>query len=444
MARQTIGSRADTDAETRKKKVLMIAYSFPPIGGSGVHRVLRFIKYLPEFGWLPTVVTTANNRYSTKDVSLLNHIPPKTDVIRIPGFEFLNYYSRAKKFQMHRVLSLIDKVTAFPDSQAFWKNKVIAELPKIIDIGSFDLIYATYGPGSNLLIGKNLKSKYHLPLVIDFRDEWASDPYLTFLRARARKPLLAKLEGECIRSSDRVVCLNEIMKDRFTRKYTDEARGKFVVIQNGYDEDTVKLQGEPKDTTLEPDKFNIIYAGSFYGMRNPGNFLKALLSLVNENQSYEKKIRVFFIGNVATPEVLNFAEQKALKKVVTLIPYLPHDELIRYLHSAHVLLLIIAQMPGTDAEYTSKIFEYIAVDKPILAIVPTGGAAAQLIRKTRTGFVVDNSNIEEIKKTIEALYENWKVGKLAVKPDRSEVMSYSAKNLTAKLADVFNDCVIRF
>jgi glycosyltransferase involved in cell wall biosynthesis len=437
-----MGSRAN-NAETGKKSVLMIAYSFPPIGGSGVHRVLRFVKYLPEFGWLPTVVTTASNRYSTKDVSLLNHIPPKTEVIRIPGFEFLNYYKRAKKFKMHKVLSLIDKVTAFPDSQAFWKKKVIAELPKIIDIDSFDLVYATYGPGSNLVIGKHLKANYHLPLVTDFRDEWVSHPDLTFVRARARKPLLAKLEGECIRISDRVICLNEVMKDKFRRQYADEDPGKFTVIPNGYDESIAKLHGKPKATILEPDKFNIVYAGTFTSYTHPQNFLKALLSLVNEDQSYEQKIRVSFIGNVATPKLFDLVEQKALKKVVRIIPYLPHDELIPHLHKADVLLLLIGPAPGADVMQTSKLFECIAIGKPILAIVPPEGAAAQVIRKTRTGFVVNSSSIEDIKKMVGALYEKWKADKLLVKPDRAEVMSYSAENLTAKLADVFNACTIQ-
>jgi glycosyltransferase involved in cell wall biosynthesis len=205
----------------------------------------------------------------------------------------------------------------------------------------------------------------------------------------------------------------------------------------------VKLQGDPKDTTLEPDKFNIVYAGTFTRNHCPQNFLKALLSLINEDQSYEEKIRVSFIGNVATPKVLDLVEQKAMKKMVTLTPYLPHDELITYLHKADVLLLLIGQTPGADVVYTGKLFEYIAIGKPILAIVPPEGAAAQLIRKTRTGFVVNSSNIEEIKKMIEALYEKWKADKLTVKPNRSEVMSYSAENLTAKLADVFNDCAIQ-
>jgi glycosyltransferase involved in cell wall biosynthesis len=344
---------------------------------------------------------------------------------------------------MHKVLSLIDKVTAFPDSQAFWKNKVIAELPKIIDIGGFDLIYATYGPGSNLLIGKRLKVNYHLPLVIDFRDEWLSHPDLTFVRARARKPLLAKLEGECISSSDRVICFNEIMRDRFRRQYTDENPDKFAAIPNGYDEDMVKLKGEPKDTALEPDKFNIVYAGTFTSHTCPQNFLKALLSLANEDQSYEPKIRVFFIGNVVKPKVLSLVEQKALKRMVRLVPYLPHDELMPYLHGADVSLLLIGPTPRADVLHTGKLFEYLAIGRPILAIVPPEGAAAQVIRKTRTGFVVNSANIDEIKQTIKALYEKWKADKLAVKPNRSEVTSYSAKNLTAKLADVFNDCVIQ-
>jgi glycosyltransferase involved in cell wall biosynthesis len=233
------------------------------------------------------------------------------------------------------------------------------------------------------------------------------------------------------------------MQDKFRRQYTDEDPNKFAAIPNGYDEGMVRLQGEPKATALEPDKFNIVYGGTFSSHTWPQNFLKALTALVNEKPSLEEKIRVFFIGNSATPKVLSLVEQTALKRMVRLIPYLPHDELILYLHGADVLLLLIGPTPRADFLHTGKIFEYIAIGKPILAIVPPEGAAAQLIRKTRTGFVANSSNIEEVKEMIKALYEKWKVNKLAVKPNRTEVMSYSAEKLTAKLADVFNDCLIQ-
>ncbi len=422
------------------KKVLMIAYYFPPLGGAGVQRTIRFVKYLPKFGWVPTVVTVENNNYYIRDESLLSKIPKEVGVIRIPGFDFYNYYRGFRKFKLHKIISFFGNITAIPDTQTFWKNDVKRKLPQLINPQEFNLIYATYGPGSNLLIGQWLKRCYGLPLVIDFRDEWANNPHIkSKIRLRVKKPLFARFERKCVESSEKVICLNEVMKKNFLKRYPNEDRNKFVIIPNGYDTENYKIRKEPKDLFFNPQKFNIVYTGSFYGSRSPAKFLRSITELIQEKPSYEERLRVYFIGNVKTKEVLNFIKKESLMKIIKIIPYIPHNKLIQYLYHADLLLMIIGEMPGAEGVYTGKLFEYIAVGRPILAIVPPNGVAAQVVRETNSGFIAHHSNVKEIKEMVEVLYRQWRRGKLSIQQNRNEVAKYSAENFTQKLACVFDE-----
>lgn len=421
------------------KKVLMIAYYFPPLGGAGAQRTVRFVKYLPKFEWIPTVITVKDNRYYQEDESLLNKIPKEVEVIRIRGFEFLNYYKQAKKFKLHKVISFFDKITAIPDSQTFWKNNVKRKLPRLINPRKFNLIYATYGPGSNLLIGQWVKRYYNLPFVIDFRDEWANNPHIkSKIWLRVKKPIFAKLERHCIEASEKVICLNEVMRERFLSRYPNESKNKFVIIPNGYDKEDFRIKKELQDSFFNSDKFNIVYTGSFYGYRSPKKFFKSILELFQEKPSYQEKLQIYLIGNVETSEVSDFIKKEPLKKIVKIIPYISHNKLVQYLYNADLLLLIIGEMPGAEGVYTGKLFEYIAIGKPILAIIPPNGVAAQVIQETKSGFIADHSSIKDIKKTIEFLYYQWRKKKLTIRPDKKVIVKYSAENLTKKLVNVFN------
>jgi len=422
------------------KKVLMIAYYFPPLGGAGTQRTTRFVKYLPKFEWIPTVITVKDNKYYSKDESFLNKISREVEVIRIPGFEFLNYYNQAKKIKLHKVISFLDKITAFPDSQTFWKNNVKRKLSKSINPQNFNLIHATYGPGSNLVIGRWLKRHYNLPLVIDFRDEWANNPHIkSKIWLRLKQPIFVKLERQCIEVSDKVICLNEVMKENFLKRYPNENRDKFVVIPNGYDKDDFEIQKKSKSLFFNSDKFNIVYTGSFYGLRSPRRFFESIIELIHEKPSYQEKLQIYLIGNVETPEVSDFIKKEPLKKIVKIIPYIPHDKLVQYLYNADLLLLIIGEMPGAEGVYTGKLFEYIAVGKPILAIVPPNGVAAKVIQETNSGFIANYLSIKNIKKTIDFLYQEWGKGELTIQQDKKAVVKYSAENLTKKLVNVFNE-----
>jgi len=422
------------------KKVLIIAYYFPPLGGAGVQRTLRFVKYLPELGWMPTVVTVKDNKYYSKDVSLLSNIPKQVEVLHIPGFEFLNYYQRFKEFKLHKIISLLDKITAIPDRQIFWFNNVKKKLSKMINLKDFDLIYATYGPGSNLLVGQWLKKKYQLPFIIDFRDDWSNHPQIKGnMWLRLKQPIFVKYEKKCVDASEKVICQNENMKINFIMKYPNKNKNKFAIIPSGYDEEVFKAREELQNVFFSCDKFNIIYTGSFYGFQSPERFIKAIKALIKEKPSYQEKLRIYFIGNVKTKEVLGYMKEEIMKKILKIIPFMSHESLLQYLYRADLLLLIIGEMPGAKAVYTGKLFEYIAINKPILAIIPPNGAAAEVIHETNSGFIVDHSSTEDIQKMIEFLYQQWTRKELFVQQNKKAVMKYSASNICKKLVKVFNE-----
>ena len=422
------------------KKVLIIAYYFPPLGGAGVQRTLRFVKYLPKLGWMPTVVTVKDNKYYSKDTSFLSKIPKQVEVLRIPGFEFLNYYSQFKKFKLHKVISLLDKITAIPDRQIFWFVNVKKKLPKMINLKEFDLVYATYGPGSNLLVGQWLKKKYRLPFIIDFRDDWANHPQIkSNMWLRFKQPIFAKYEKKCIDVSEKVICQNENMKKNFIMKYPNKNKNKFVIIPSGYDEEDFKAREELQNVFFSCDKFNIIYTGSFYGFQSPMRFIKAIKALIKEKPAYQEKMQIYFIGNVKTKEVLNYMKEELLKKIIKIIPYMSHDRLLRYSHNADLLLLILGEMPGARWVCPGKLFEYIAVNKPILAIVPLNGATSKVIHETNSGFIADHSNTEDIQKMVELLYQQWRRKELSIQQNTKAVMKYSANNTCKKLVNVFHE-----
>ncbi len=421
------------------KNVLMIAYYFPPLGGAGVQRTLNYVNHLPDFGWKPTVVSVKNNRYYIKDFSLLKRVRKDVEIVRLSGFEFLNYYHSLKRVGLHKIVSLLDKITSVPDSQIFWGLKVLRMLPKLININDFQVIYSTFGPGTNLLIGYLISKKYNKPLVVDFRDEWSNSPQVDnrFL-LKIKKPIFKNLEKKVIRNSSYVICLNDIMKKNFIYNYPRESIDKFVVIPNGFDNLYNKQSKIKRKNLFEKDKLNIVYSGSFYGFQKPTPFLKALEMILKDNPYYKDKLRVYFIGNVKTDELVRVTKKKLFKDVISILPYIEHERLIDYLLDSDLLLLIIGNVPKAEEIYTGKLFEYLAIGKPIFAIVPINGVAADLIKKTDSGFIVNNDDIIKIYREFKKIIANWEEGRLCINQKMDEVLKYSASNLTKILSEIFN------
>lgn len=405
----------------RLKKVLFIAYNFPPHGGAGVQRTVKFVKYLPEFGWQPVVVTTAPDACLVQDSSISSEVAESIPVYRVPGFSINRLHLRLQKHGLGRAAPLLNLALQIPDAARFWAANTRAVVRQIVECEKPELIYTTSGPYSSHLVGRWAKHEFKLPWFADFRDPWSKNlliPYFPGYRTLNRY-----MERQVLESADRVACVSRPwLRDLETNlgKNTE----KFLFLSNGYDEDDV----EP--SPLEKGRqFTLTHMGSFYRNRRPSLFLEAVTKLVDSGRIPKSEIRVMFIGRNAhlfVPDVPPFE----------VVPYTPHKELSRFRKETSVLVLILAHSPENAGNYSGKLFEYLASNRPILALAPAGGVAAELIKETRTG-ITARGDVDSVCQAVEKLYRQWSEGAFEWEPNWDVIRQYTRRNLTKTLADEF-------
>lgn len=416
------------------KKVLIIAYSFPPAGGPGVQRTTKFVKYLRNYGWEPVVLTRDANNMPLKDETFLKDIPEGVRVIRTKAWDLTcgtGITGLAGKFIARKIL--------IPDSERLWElfSRKVAE--KAIENHDIQVIYTTSLPYSSHLMGIHLKEKYpQISWVADFRDEWTNNPYILDNPYNPiRMNIEKRMEKRVLQTADYLITNTPVMLKNFIEKNPDipGLKDKFCVIPNGYDPDDFKQikTHEPKN-----DKFTITYTGSFYGRRKPDLFFDAIMELIAENRINKEKICIKLIGNFKSDRIAQLLEERNLTGIVNIYPYMEHDECVKNMVSSDCLLLIEGAGPGAEAFYTGKIFEYMVAARPILAMIPEKGAAAQLIRETSTGLISDCSDVETTKNNIVKLYTAWLNRTSIYNPNVNEIKKYERNNLTASLAKVFD------
>lgn len=412
------------------KKVLVIAHQFPPVGGSGVQRTLKFVKYLRDFDYEPVVLTRDASKALLKDETLLMDIPDGIKIIRTKACD-LNSYKGAFKY-LGKALGKI----LIPDAEAIWQ---IAARQKAIDelkTDNINIIYTTSSPYSDHILGLYLKKHFPgIPLVCDFRDEWTNNPY--FRRKWPRTKIERISEKSVLTSADSLIANTPVMLSNFLRDNPD-TKGKFYVIPNGYDDADFEGLEYIKPSN---SRFTLTYTGLLYGRRKPDNFFEALKSAIDDGHIDKDKIRVQLIGNFKSEQLKDKINIFNLTNVVTTLSYMKHKSCLAELFKSDALLLIEPSGPGAEAFYTGKVFEYMKTGRPILATIPYGGAAARLIADTNTGLVSDYNDIKGTAGNLILLYKCWMNNSKPFKPNMSEIRKYERKELTKALASVFNNCI---
>lgn len=376
-------------------KILFIANQFPPIGGSGVQRSLKFVKYLTKLGNEVLVISKDASR-DLRDDSLLKDVPEEVKVIRLKAHN-INNSGLIKK--------VYAKFFALPDAEVFWYKFNKKEIEKITLEFNPDVIYTTSYPYSAHLFGLHLKEKFpNIKWIVDYRDEWTNNPFhLDSFSSRIKMKLSKKTELKINSACDYFITNTRFMLDNFISDLA-ELKGKSTYIPNGYDEEDF-LGLYPKE---ESDKFTIIHTGALYGRRNLHEFLSALKELIDEKRIDKNDIIINIAGNVKESQIEEYKTVYGLRDQINYLSYLEHEESIRKLLESDVLLLLIGKGKGSENFYTGKVFEYLRAYKNILAIVPKYGAAGELIQETKTGVVAEPGNKAEIKSAIMKLYENYK------------------------------------
>lgn len=382
------------------RKVLFIAYFLPPLGGTGVIRITKFVKYLPTFGWRPYVLTVEKGFYPIEDRDLLSDIPKEAKITRVKYFE-PGFLFKSKLWRMF-LSYVIYPWLLIPDNQILWFFPALWSGYKQIKQHKIKIIFTSASSYTDHLVALVLKKITHVKWVADFRDQWTDGPYCRF-PTFGHKKICQFLEKKILANADYVTTVSEGLTDSYRKKLVSQP-SKFITVTNGFDEDDFR---NLKPQTKGGKKLKIIYSGTFYGSRRLDVFLKVLSEL------NLKDINLEIIGDKNR---------------------LPYKKMIEKLIKADVLLLILGPSDG-PAILTGKIFEYLATRKPILALAPADSGAAKLVKKLKVGEVCDPSDEEEIKTKILKIYQKWLENKLKISPAKLE--NYSRKNLTKKLSKIF-------
>jgi len=419
-------------------KVLILTYYFPPAGGSGVQRWLKFVKYLPELDITPIVYTVQNPNYPIIDKSLKKEIPKGIEILRQPIFEPNKLFSffGTKKNQsagfLNKNPSFFGKIMQYiranyfiPDARKFWIKPSVKFLNNYIQQNNIDTIITTGPPHSMHLIGLQLKEKNNIKWIADFRDPWTDIDY--FHQLPLTKKSIEKhhqLEQRVLQKADTVIVVGKTMQKNYLKFNTHTH-----TITNGFD--TFK---EEKEVLLD-EKFSLLHIGMLNSDRNHIMLWKILAELIAENNDFKNDLEIKLIGKISN-DALESLEQYKLNKHLTIIQYLNHNRVILHQKSAQVLLLLINNVPSAKGIITGKIFEYLQAKRPILAIAPKNGDLSEIISNTKSGYTNDFDDEINLKKTILELYQSYKKNTLAVQSVNIE--QYHRKNLTKKLVDIIN------
>jgi hypothetical protein len=423
------------------KKVLIITYYWPPAGGPGVQRWLKFVKYLKDFEIEPIVYIPENPDYPLKDESLHSEVPEDIVILKKKIFEpyFLarifskketsaissGIISESKDQSFLQKLMLFIRGNFFiPDARKFWVKPSAKFLSEYIQKNNIETIITTGPPHSVHLIGFKLKEKSGLKWIADFRDPWTEIGYHQQLKLTKSSELKhQQLEEKVLKNASHLITTSFTTKANF-EKITNVP---ITVITNGHDSSL-----EFEDVALDKD-FTISHIGSLLSARNPKNLWKVLAELVKEEETFAENFRLKLVGAVSE-EVLKTIGYFGLKNNVEVNGYVSHQEALKIQKSSQVLLLVEINRAENRGIIPGKIFEYIAANRPIIALGPEKWDVEKILYETGAGNYFTYDDTVELKKRILAYFHLFQQGNL--NSNSRHVERYSRKNLTAKLAEI--------
>lgn len=444
----------------------MLTYYWPPAGGSGVQRWLKFVKYMPEFGLEPLVFTVENPDYPIQDPSLMEEVRD-VEVVRAPMWEpqgWLKLLGSNKSAQGAGFLKenpgLMDKVALYiranffiPDARKFWLRPALKRLEKVLQKENIDCVISTGPPHSVHLIAQALKVKYGLKWVADFRDPWTEIDY--FHQLPLSKSALEKhrrLEKMVLETADQILVVGQSMKASF-----EKINPKVEVVTNGYDDaidlgqdDNLAENGnkaeagdangfrenvnEVETARWDEQTLVILHAGLMNADRNPKVLWKAMTELREKRPELFGALSIRLIGQCA-PEVKQSLDQLGLTDKVSFEKSIPYAEVQRAMHQADVLLISVNKVASAPKIITGKVFEYLQTLKPILAIGPKGGDLSELLGEAGQEPCIDFEDLQGMTARLESLIEAKMKGQLG-SGDKEAIGKFHRKELTAELAKI--------
>lgn len=419
------------------KKVLIITYYWPPSGGAGVQRWLKFTKYLPQYGIEPIVLTVdpAFASYAQTDESLLNEISPTLQVVRTRSFELYQLYQKlsSKKeipyggFANESEASLFQKISRFvrgnfllPDPRRGWNKYAFIEAIRLISEHSIDTVVTTGPPHSTHLIGKKLQKKTGIKWIADLRDPWTDIYYYNkFYHTAPARAIDRRMERLVVEKADHLITVSADVLRLLAAKSTKNIAEKASIIPNGFDEADFADK-----TEKEEQKFTITYTGTISEIYDISGLIEAIKKI---DQPVLNRIRLRFVGRV--PELIARQLTTELPSLeLEHIGYVEHELSIRYLLRSSMLLLVIPRIENNRGILTGKFFEYLAAGKPVLAIGPINGDLAAIIDETNCGRIFDYSDPAGIGDFIRQVFNK------EIRLQANNAEKYSRQNLSQQLS----------
>lgn len=422
------------------KKILIITYYWPPSGGAGVQRWLKFSKFLPEFGYEPIILTVDERvaSYAQLDHSLLAEINPGMAVHRTETFEPYNLYRKLSNkkeipyggFSNQKKITLFEKFSRFirgnlfvPDPRKGWNKYAYKKAAELIRKEQIEVVVTSGPPHSTHLIGKKLKRNFGIKWIADFRDPWTDIYYYKDLYHIGLITWYdRKLEESVLSEADKIITVSGEVGKLLLKRIPDSS-SKIAVIPNGYD-NTDFENAEP----VHNEMFTITYTGTISMTYRIEQFAEAVCLLPGK---VKEGIKIRFIGNVPD-EIVNLFFLKGIGEMVEVMGYLPHKQAVSQMKGASMLLMSIPDTPDNKGIVTGKLFEYLAACKPILAIGPKGGDVEILIDKCKAGKLFTYQDIEGMKNYILETYQQYLNGNSDF--NSTGIGSYTRKNLTEELS----------
>jgi glycosyltransferase involved in cell wall biosynthesis len=402
----------------KQKKILILTYYWYPSGGAGVQRILKFVKYLNQFGIKPFVVTVDENKasYPSFDHSFEKDIPVYAEVFRTDTNEPFGIYSRllGKRsiptgFSNESSPGAFQKFSRFirgnlfiPDARKGWIKFAYEKAKEIIEKENIDVILSTSPPHSTQLSAMKLQKELGIKWIADLRDPW-TDIYFynEFRHTSAAKKKDLQFEKNVLESADRITTVSDSLKNLFVSKSRKIDPDKIFVIPNGFDADDF----QNKISLVTQEKFIITYTGTIADSYNPEVFFEALKPVIDKNTEIKFVIR--FVGNLSSG-LHQYVKKLDLEKYLEVIPMVSHDESINYLMQSTILLLVIPDVKNDKEILTGKLFEYLAAGKKIICIGPVDGDAANIINECNAGKTFCRKNENDIRTYLKELISLWK------------------------------------
>ena len=436
----------------KQKRILIITYYWPPSGGPGVQRWLKFVKYLPEFGWKPTIFIPENPSYPILDETLEKEVSKDLEIIKTKiwePYQIAEFFGKDNKkfkagqFDVGKNQSWKSKLSIWvrgnffiPDARVFWVKPSVEFLKKYLKENHFDAFVTTGPPHSLHLIGLELKKEFpNLKWIADFRDPWTEISYYKHLKlTKSSDKKHRNLEAQVFKTADITLATSFTDAENFRKKGANS-----FCITNGFDEDasTPLSMTTENPPTLKPSnpqtKFTLSYIGVLEQLRNPEILWNVLGELIKENKNFKDDFELKFVGRI-DDKILEKIENSELKNSVKNLGYLSHSAANAEMRNSDLLLITNFPNETSKGIIPGKIFEYLQTGNQILSFGPKDGDVKKILEETNAGKHFSYDDSEPLKSFILEKYQDWNNGNLS--SQTKNIDQFYRKNLTKKLSEI--------